>query len=312
MFWISLILSLPADSTTIRMRMWRALKTAGAVVLRDGVYVLPARADCVAILNSLAEEIRAHGGIAWCVELAGAEAEEFQQLFDRSTSYSEFATAIASCLGNLAQVPVAEAARQVRKLRKTLQQIMSTDFFPGTAREEADTTLQKLESAVAQLLAPDEPRPQAAPILRRKRADFRRRLWATRRRPRVDRLASAWLILRYIDPDASFHWLAAPGDCPTNAVGFDFDGAEFTHVAERVTFETLLASFGLEQAALQRIAALVHALDAGGTRPPEAAGLEKVLEGFRARIPDDDALLNTTLGVFDSLMTAFEEEGKDE
>lgn len=312
MFWISLILSLPSDSTTIRMRTWRALKAAGAVVLRDGVYLLPARADCVAILNSLAAEVRAHGGTAWCVELAGVESEEFQQLFDRSSSYAELATAIAACLGKRRQVPVAEAARQARKLRKTLQQISSTDFFPGTAGQHAEAALQELESAVAQQLSPDEPQPQVVPVFRRMQADFSRRLWATRRRPRVDRLASAWLILRYIDREASFLWLAAPGDCPADAVGFDFDGAEFTHVAARVTFETLLTSFGLEQAALQRIAALVHALDVGGARPPEADGLEKVLEGFRSRIPDDDALLNATLGVFDSLLTAFEEESGDE
>lgn len=294
------------------MRIWRALKAAGAVVLRDGVYVLPARADCVATLNSLAEEIRARGGSAWCVELAGAEAEEFLPLFDRSASYAEFTAAIASCLGNLALVPVTEAARQVRKLRKTLQQIIATDYFPGGPHKEAEAALKKLESALEQQLSPDEPRPQAVSILRRKHADFSRRVWATRCRPRVDRLASAWLILRYIDHEASFLWLAVPSDCPADAVGFDFDGAEFTHVAEKVTFETLLASFGLEDAALQRIATLVHALDAGGARPPEAAGLEKVLEGFRVRIPGDDVLLSTTLGVFDSLLTAFEQEHANE
>src|SRR5574337_918282 len=103
-------------------------------------------------------------------------------------------------------------------------------------------------------------------------AAHRHRLWATRARPWVDRLASAWLIRRFIDPEARFLWLTRPEDCPPEALGFDFDGAAFTHVGARVSFETLLASFGLEAGALQRLGLLVHFLDVGGIQPPEAAG----------------------------------------
>jgi hypothetical protein len=124
----------------------------------------------------------------------------------------------------------------------------------------------------------------------------------------VDRLASAWLIRRFIDPQARFLWLASPADCPKRAVGFDFDGATFTHVGARVTFETLLAAFDLETSSLQRLGMIVHALDAGGIRPPEAAGVERVLAGMREAIDDDDQLLQAAAGVFEGLYFAFEKE----
>jgi hypothetical protein len=122
----------------------------------------------------------------------------------------------------------------------------------------------------------------------------------------VDRVASAWLIRRFIDPQARFLWLAQPSDCPSEALGFDFDGAAFTHVGERVTFETLLASFSLEDdAALMRLAALVHQLDVGGDSVAEAAGFEAVMAGARERLDDDDALLAEIGTVLDSLYAHF-------
>ena len=139
-------------------------------------------------------------------------------------------------------------------------------------------------------------------------AQYRNRVWATRRRPWVDRLASAWLIRRFIDPQARFLWLKSPADCPKRALGFDFDGATFTHSGAMVTFETLLASFGLQTPALLRLGVVVHALDAGGVIPPEAAGVERVLAGMRDAISDDDQLVLAAAGVFEGLLVAFEKE----
>jgi hypothetical protein len=122
----------------------------------------------------------------------------------------------------------------------------------------------------------------------------------------VDRVASAWLIRRFIDPDAKFLWLAQPADCPKKALGFDFDGATFTHVGDRVSFETLMASFGLEDdSALARLAAIVHHLDVGGEPVPEAVGFEAVMTGARERLEDDDALLAEMSNVLDSLYAHF-------
>lgn len=100
----------------------------------------------------------------------------------------------------------------------------------------------------------------------------------------------------------------APTDCPKKALGFDFDGATFTHVGACVTFETLLGSFGLETAPLLRLGLLVHGLDVGGLQPPEAAGVERVLAGMREAITDDDLWLQTAAGVFEGLLIAFTKE----
>ena len=113
-------------------------------------------------------------------------------------------------------------------------------------------------------------------------------------------------IARFIDSDAKFKWLAKPEDCPKKALGFDFDSAAFTHIGQRVTFEVLVASFGLEEdAALMRICGIVHYLDVGGVMPPEAAGLEAVLKGVRETAKNDDALLAVIVPVFDGLYAAF-------
>lgn len=137
---------------------------------------------------------------------------------------------------------------------------------------------------------------------------FRGKRWATRARPWVDRLACAWLIRRFVDPEARFVWLADPAGAtpaPRGALGFDYDGARFTHVGSRVSFEVLAASFGLDtDPRLQRIARAVHFLDIGGIPVPEAAGLEAVLSGLREVHADDDQLNLAAASVFDALYAA--------
>ena len=166
----------------------------------------------------------------------------------------------------------------------------------------------ELESIICKLLAPGEPSAIDQTIPRLELSAFCKRQWATRQRPWVDRLASAWLIRRLIDPDAQFIWLASLSDCPPDAVSFDFDGAQFTHVGDRVTFETLLTSFGLDSPALNRLSRLVHCLDVGGIRPIEASGIEQVLAGLKDTILDDDRLLEITSGIFDGLYAVFQKE----
>ncbi|MGF6484124.1 hypothetical protein QFZ91_006351 [Paraburkholderia sp. JPY419] len=130
----------------------------------------------------------------------------------------------------------------------------------------------------------------------------------------VDRVASAWLIRRFIDRDARFIWLPSPEACPPDALGFDFDGAAITHAGERVRFEVLLASFGLDKnPALVRLGAMVHALDVGGVSVPEAIGFEAIMAGSRERTADDDQLLTAISPVLDAMYTHFaaSEKGGD-
>ncbi len=306
MRWHLLILSLPTSNATARMRAWRALKSAGAAVLRDGVYLLPERDGHAERLADIAADVRAQGGEA---HLLATEHEGFQPLFDRGDDYARLLAEVASCRAGLSADTAADALKQARKLRKALEQLQAIDFFAGEAQRQALGAVSELEADTMQALSPDEPhaaRPQR--ITRLRPELYRGRVWATRRRPWVDRLASAWLIRRFIDPQARFLWLKSPADCPKKAIGFDFDGATFSHVGARVTFEVLLASFELQTPALLRLGALVHALDAGGVQPPETDGVERVLAGMREAIGDDDQLLLVANGVFEGLLAAFEKE----
>ncbi|MGB8543688.1 MAG: chromate resistance protein ChrB domain-containing protein, partial [Azonexus sp.] len=244
------------------MRAWRALKACGAAVLRDGVYVMPVSEQHRGILAAIAEDVSASGGSTHLLEASG---EDYAGLFDRMADYQQLVTDIAACRDDLDKVAPADLSRRARKLRKQLDAIAQTDFFPGQAQAQTATLLDTLDAAIRSRLSPDEPTPRTAAIAQLDAAHFQSRLWATRRRPRVDRLASAWLIRRFIDANARFLWLEAPADCPAEALGFDFDGAAFSHVGERVTVETLLASFGLEaNPTLARLARIVHYLDVGG------------------------------------------------
>lgn len=289
------------------MRAWRALKASGAAVLRDGVYLLPEQDGCKATLTEIADDIDKNGGTTYLLHTS-ADNEAFIALFDRSTEFGELSDDIAQHRASLTDDTAAETLKQARKLRKTFDQLSIIDFFPGESQKQADAALQELETTARRILSPDEPHSVAGAIQRLVVADYRGRIWATRARPWVDRLASAWLIRRFIDPEARIVWLDSPSACPSDALGFDFDGATFSHIGAKVTFETLLASFGLDSPALARLGGIVHFIDAGGIQPPEASGIERVLAGIRETVTDDDQLLAIASGIFDGLFTAFKQD----
>ena len=308
--WIALITSLPTENATARMRAWRNLKASGAAVLRDGVYLVPEREDCQSTLNAVAADVRAAEGMALVVRLEEPHDGNFKALFDRRADFANLLADISVAREGLSPDTANEAVKQARKLRKAFTNLAAIDFFPGEAQKQADEALRDLEQRAARALSPDEPHPVDEAIARLSIQDYQGRLWATRRRPWVDRLACAWLIRRCIDPQAKLLWLATPSDCPADALGFDFDGATFTHVGARVSFEVLLASFNLETPPLQRFGALVHFLDVGGVQPPEAAGIESALAGLRDTIPDDDQFLALASRIFDGLLASFEKGPK--
>ena len=310
MNWLTLILSLPTENATARMRAWRALKSCGAAVLRDGVYLLP-KQEGNDPLTAIAQDVRDSGGSAHLLHAAvsGDEEGEYQALFDRSADYAELMKEVAQVHGLLTPASAMDTLKQSRKLRKRFVQISLVDFFAGEAQRQADFALKGLEEGANRALSPDEPHAADSAIPRLSAAEYRGRTWATRARPWVDRLASAWLIRRFIDPDASLLWLQSPADCPSDALGFDFDGATFSHIGAKVTFETLLAAFRLQSPALDRLGSIVHYLDVGGVQPAEAAGVEQILAGLRETISDDDQLLALASSVFDGLVASFSKEG---
>lgn len=312
MSFLALFISLPTKASTGRMRVWRSVKALGCATLRDGVYLLPDSADSAAALDEAAAQSVEAGGSGEVYRLSGCdEAQEaaLRALFDRGEEYAGIVEEIKGLGRSLASLDGAAAARKLQPLVRRFEQVARIDFFPGEAQRQTLSLLDDLRDALTRRLSPDEPTPLQADIPRLERADYRGRVWATRARPWVDRLASAWLIRRYVDPKARIVWLASPADCKADWLGFDFDGATFSHVGTKVTFETLLASFGLEDApALTRLGELVHCLDVGGLPVPEAPGIEQLLAGLRASESDDDALLVRACEVFDWLLKSYEEK----
>ncbi|MEI6269558.1 MAG: chromate resistance protein ChrB domain-containing protein [Methylococcaceae bacterium] len=307
--WILLILSLPTENSTVRMRSWRAVKASGAVVLRDGVYLLPNHEGCPEVFQRIMEDVKEACGSAFLLDVRTPEEQDLSVLFNRSQDYAQLAVEIEICHQSLVNgSSPADVVKPIRKLRKTFNSLSEIDFFPMLIKSRTEAGLTELEYIIGKLLAPDEPSAIEQTITKHESSEFCKRQWATRQRPWVDRLASAWLIRRLIDHDAEFIWLASVSDCPPDAISFDFDGAQFTHVGDRVTFETLLVSFGLDSPALNRLGRLVHCLDVGGVRPIEATGIEQVLAGLKDTILDDDRLLDIASGVFDGLYAIFRKE----
>ncbi len=312
--WLLLVVSLPTSSATARMRIWRALKALGCVALRDGAYLMPASLEHEQALQGLADECTGEGGSAWLMAIQSRSADEsltYCQLFDRSGAYAELRKTLKQAQRGSSALGAPELARLQRRLQREFEALRAIDFFPGEASVEAEAAWTDFHKRIDSLLAPDEPHETKGRVPRLDPKQYQGRTWATRRRLWVDRVASAWLIRRFIDRDARFQWLAKPSDCPKRSLGFDFDGAAFTHVGDRVTFETLIASFGIEaDPGLARLASVVHALDIGGDPVPEAKGLEAVMAGARERLSDDDALLAEMSTVLDSLYTHFVREAQ--
>lgn len=294
------------------MRIWRAFKTLGCAALRDGAYLLPETGLHHDALQELADECVREGGSAWLMHITPAsvsDSDAYTQLFDRSADFAALIQSWKEVAATLPTLGATELARLQKRLRRDYEALRATDFFPGDSSLEAEVGWAEFNQRIDRVLSPDEPHETDAQIARLNAADYQGRLWATRRHLWVDRVASAWLIRRFIDTSARFQWLAKPSDCPRKALGFDFDGAVFTHVAERVTFETLMASFGLEDdASLMRMGAMVRSLDMGAGQVAEGPGFEAMLAGARERLPDDDAVLAEISGVLDSLYAHFERE----
>ncbi|WP_053572986.1 chromate resistance protein ChrB domain-containing protein [Caballeronia cordobensis] len=307
--WSLLILTLPTENATARMRFWRALKAKGCAVLRDGIYLLPFTVERETALRELATAIGESGGTAHLLRAPGLDQEqeaEFRDLFDRSNDYDALIGALSDARKIVFGQAETELRRLMQRLRKDYESIIAIDFFPTEAATRAEVAWQDFVTHVDTVMSPGEPHPAEREVRTLTLKDYRGRTWATRQRIWVDRVASAWLIRRFIDPDSRFIWLPTPDACPLNALGFDFDGAAFTHVGERVTFEVLMASFKLESdSALLRLAAMVHALDVGGAPVPEAIGFEAIMAGARERTADDDALLDEISRVLDSMYTHF-------
>ena len=306
--WLLLAATLPSAPSALRVRVWRSLRATGCASLRDGVYLLPAGAPTAPDLRALGRAIAEAGADSHLLALRASDAAQeaaFVALFDRSAAYAEFAHKLKAARAAFRHAADAEQRQTLRTLERALEAIVATDFFPGPAKDGAARSLASLAAEVHARQSPGEPSRVDASIDRLSVEAFRGKVWATRKRPWVDRLATAWLVRRFIDPKARFAWLDSARTCPKGAIGFDFDGARFTHVGDKVTLEVVAEAFGLrDDPAVERLGQLVHYLDAGGIPVDEAAGVEAMVRGLHACHAEDDALLAAALPLFDSLHAA--------
>jgi hypothetical protein len=291
------------------MRIWRAFKSAGAGLLRDGAYLLPNSERSREVLEEQGAEIKAAGGLVQVLSFDAESPEqnaELMALFDRTEEYGEAIQRLDALKGEVAKLTEPEARQRLAGIVREVAAIVARDFFPAEARKQMEGALADAECVLNARFAPDEPHAAHRKLRPRDRKDYRGRTWATRERLWIDRVASAWLIRRFIDPKAKFLWLKRVKDCPKSAVGFDFDGAEFTHVGSKVTFEVLVSTFSLEQdLGLTRLGALVHHLDVGGIPIAEGPGFATIMAGARSLQQDDDALLRAMTPVLDSLYAGY-------
>ena len=308
--WLVLTATLPARPSGLRVRVWRALKATGAGTLREGVYILPEHAASAQKLWDLERTIATAGAQAHLLRVQARDAaqeESFRALFDRTELHADFLRSVKDARTGIDKASQAGLRKRLRALEAQLLDLQAIDFFPGKQGRKAADALAALRREVELRLSPDEPASTEAAIPPRAIADYQGRTWATRRRPWVDRLATAWLVRRFVDRDPTFTWLSDPTKCPKSALGYDFDGATFTHVGDKVTFEVVSESFGLrDDPALGRLAELVHCIDVGGIVVDEAAGFEMLVRGLHARHADDDELLAAAVAVFDAAYTALQ------
>jgi len=310
--FLALLTSLPTGNSALRMRVWRALKASGCGVLRDGVYLLPTGAPGAAALAEAEADVKAAGGFAMTVEIdfkAPAQLEHVRKLFDRGEHYAALLAGVGKARAALPRLGMRKTDALVHRLRRSFDDLARTDFFPGQTQAQAKAAISSLEGEARKRFSGGEPHPSKKILRRLDPAKYRNRTWATRKDLWVDRLACVWLIRRFIDRSAKFVWIDRPRDRPGRAVGFDFDGAEFTHVGSRVTFEVLLGSFGLDgDPALGSIGHAVHFLDVGGIPVTDAKGLETMLRGIKAKSRGDDETALDAARVFDILYAAYAQE----
>ncbi|HEY6099589.1 MAG TPA: chromate resistance protein ChrB domain-containing protein, partial [Anaeromyxobacter sp.] len=283
--WLLLIHQLPPKPDYFRVKIWRRLQRIGAVAIKNSVYVLPYTDEAAEDFQWLRQEITAGGGEASVCRAAfvdGLSDQQIEALF-RSARDAEYAALIAA----------AEGGAKPAGLERRLAEITANDHFGAPGRGAA-------EGAVSQL--------KAVPRAEKKEHAVVEHLWITRRGVHVDRIASAWLIRRFIDPKARFEFVADDPGPRAGAARFDMFEGEYTHEGERCTFETLLARFGLTaDGALRAIAEMVHDVDCkdGKFGRDETPGFERMIAGVVRRNAADDARLERGAALLDDLYESF-------
>ena len=305
--WLILVHQLPPRPSNLRVRIWRRLQQVGAVVLRNSLYVLPSSEESREDFSWVREEIVTSGGEVSVFEASTVDGYTDNELVEqfraaRNADYQSLVKdirAVASNGSGSGYKRRSSELRDLRRFRERLAAIKSRDSFGALGRTDAERALADLENA--------NNGHAAARSAKLAPADFKRRIWVTRPRPGIDRMASAWLIKRFIAPDARFAFSTPQTPLRRTQVPFDMPDVEFGHHGSHCTFETLVDRFAIVDSAVTALSHVVHDLDLKETRyaMPEGAAVARIVDGLRATYPNDVELLNRGMQVIDALYRSF-------
>jgi hypothetical protein len=312
--WLLFVHQVPSRPSNLRVRTWRRLQQLGAVAVKQAVYVLPDSPGAREDFQWLKTEIESAGGQASVFAADSVDSwsddaliHEFRQ--SRQRAYDEVAAEVKQVLQRARSrrrlsARTATAPRLRDGVRQRVAAIDRVDFFGSAGRDRVVTLIEQLSSQQAS----SGGRPSTVEASHDPRKWPRRALWVTRPRPGVDRMASAWLIRRFIDADARFAFVQEAAAAPARAIPFDMFGVQFGHQGDHCTFETLCEHFGISDAAVTRMAAIVHDLDLKDNRfaPSEAATMGLLVDGLQLGTGDDDELLARGMMLFDALHRSLE------
>ena len=287
--WLLLLFSLPATHKTARVAIWRKLQKSGAIQIKTSTYLLPDTPAQYELFQWLAKQVTDYGGDSTLIraqQIEGLSDARILGLFNaaRDTDYSALGEAARRLTAPRDAKRDKTFADELEKLRKAFRAIREIDFFDAPKAHVIESQLDRLESAT---------RSKARVGVRLQAAKFQNKIWVTRPRPEIDRVACAWLIRGFIDPKATFKF-AAQAHAIAGGIPFDYAHGEFSHHGEDCTFETLLARFGIADKALRLLGEMVHDADLEDEKfqRRECIGLDRILKGWAKRgMPDEEIIL---------------------
>lgn len=317
--WLIFFYSVPSKPVNARMKIWRRLAKAGAILIKGAVYVLPYNEENLELCQWLVSEVaslKGEGAFVMVDKIETMNNKEIVDLFNkqREKDYSlieknmeELERKTSSVRKGTGIPDHKKLLDPLNKLLKEFEDVRKIDFFLSKTGIALKKKIEVLQKEMQGLSKPGEI--QTHEIISRNIEDYQGKIWVTRKRPFVDRMASAWLIKKFIDNKAVFRFADEYdiGELDSDFVPFDVSGGTFTHIGDMCTFEVLIKSFGLKDKPLKKIAEMVHELDIKDEKykNPEVKGIEDILKGIRKTIKDDAEILKQGITVFEMLYASW-------